>query len=115
MIASDILGMDIPPRPCNIGHDDDVIRDLERHGLEAIKSRVTSLEELQSKIVEHGCSAHVCVDSCGGHVIVVDWVGDDHVEIRDPFHGWAVALTKEAFLRSWQPANPIIQARRPQH
>lgn len=111
MIASDILGTDQPALTCNLGNDRNVTSYLRRCGLEPITSSVSSLDELQAKIDEHRCSAHVSVDSCGGHVVVVDCVKDDRVEIRDPYHGWAVAIKKDAFLASWG-GGKIIQARK---
>jgi hypothetical protein len=113
MIASDILGTDQPALTCNLGNDSNVTRYLRRCGLEPIKSSVSSLDELQAKIEEHGCSAHVTVTSCGGHVVVVDCVKDDRVEIRDPYHGWAAAIKKDAFLAYWEgDSHNIIQARK---
>jgi hypothetical protein len=38
----------------------------------------------------------------GGHFIIVDEISDDFnkVRIRDPFHGWEITITKDAFLDS---------------
>lgn len=103
MIASDLLGRECEViKGLNLDRSDRIERDLESFGVVPIRSEVSSLEELRQKLEEHRCSAQVSVDSCGGHVIVVDSVQEDRVEIRDPYHGWAVALTVDAFMRSWR-------------
>lgn len=81
--------------------------------LEPIESTIMSLEELRSNIEEHG-SAIVTTKGLIRYSYVVDSVKEDRVEIRDPYHGWKVAITHEAFRKDWGGDNlEIIQARKP--
>tara|TARA_A100001015_G_scaffold316036_1_gene429325 strand:+ start:4277 stop:4573 length:297 start_codon:yes stop_codon:yes gene_type:complete len=44
------------------------------------------------------------------HVIIVDAIDNDGVDIRDSFHGRSIKITKEAFLSRYSKS-PLIQIR----
>lgn len=88
----------IEQRLTNLGTDDSLYRAIHKNGEEPLVTTIHSLEELK-KALEYGpCT--LSITSIGGHQIVVDAVTEEGVEVRDPYHGWAVVLKKEAFLRS---------------
>ena len=62
------------------------------------QDKITTLQRL---IQQHG-SAIVDVNDgeIGGHAVVVDEISTDlkKVRLRDPHHGWAITITKQAFL-----------------
>jgi hypothetical protein len=92
---------------------------FKRLGLIPLPSSVDSLEELQSKIQANGSA----IVTTGIHQIngrricysyIVDAIKNDRVEIRDHYHGWKVAITREAFLKDWAGDTfQILQARKP--
>jgi hypothetical protein len=66
------------------------------------------LPALRDAITKKG-SAIVSVNGeIGAHVIVVDEVSEKGVRLRDPYHGWEITVTHEAFLKRWSDKE-IIQ------
>lgn len=78
--------------------------EIARHpntDLQAIRTRVKSFEEFKEKLEMHG-SACIKVNSDTPRMIIVDRINKENTEIdiRDPFHGWAITITAEAFLNT---------------
>lgn len=93
----------------NLANEERQIRDIEEAGLKAIINSAETLSELRLCIVKNG-SAIVSVDNkIGAHVVIVDEVSEDHswIRLRDPYHGWEITVTKEAFLQEWKSGNVI--------
>ncbi|MGO0305698.1 cysteine peptidase family C39 domain-containing protein [Endozoicomonas acroporae] len=86
----------------NLGNDRLIRRTLSTAGLTPIKTRCSNLEKLANAVYKRG-SAIVSVGRCksGGHVIIVDAVTDTSVLIRDPYHGWEIEISRDAFENSW--------------
>lgn len=92
-----ITKANLTPRVTDLG----VIRDPDE--------RIITLQKL---IRDHG-SAIVSTDNdVGCHVIVVDEVRKDSVRLRDPYHGWEITVTINAFLRGFQGEDIIQIAKR---
>lgn len=114
MLATDLLGEIQEVLPTSAVTDTTkMYAYLRKLDLEPIESRVGSLEELQEKINQNNCSAIInYVDDIGSHYMIVDGITDEGVNMRDPYHGWAIKVTTEAFKRIWSPNRGIIQARK---
>lgn len=98
MILSDYLQRYIEPAFMNLGTDENIKQTIKNHGLTPKETHVENLNDL-SNALKNG-PACVGVTTVGGHEIVVDSVEEDGVNIRDPYHGWAIKITTEAFLKS---------------
>lgn len=83
------------------------IQDANLRGKKAIETRVENLKELSEQIKKNG-PAIVSIDNNGSHSIVVDEISDNGVRLRDPYHGWSITVTKEAFEKRFS-GNTIIQ------
>lgn len=68
------------------------------------------LNRLQKLIESRGPAIVSTGNDIGSHVIVVDEINTKagSVRLRDPYHGWAITVTKEAFLRGFDGGR-IIQ------
>ncbi|WBA80772.1 cysteine peptidase family C39 domain-containing protein [Endozoicomonas sp. GU-1] len=86
----------------NLGGDKLIFQALSTAGLSPFKTRHANLEDLASAVNRDG-SAIVTVSSLAGgmHDIIVDAVTDASVLIRDPYHGWEVEISRDAFKTSW--------------
>jgi hypothetical protein len=89
-----------------IRRDEDVIRDLEQAGLTPIHNKyerepADKMDVLQKEIEKSG-SAIVTInhEGVGNHAIIVDKITNDGVSIRDPYHGWAIMVKRDAFAAS---------------
>lgn len=86
---------------CNLGGAETIFREINSHeGVECISRSVSSLEGLNAVISEYG-PAYLSIHdpNAGSHAIVVDKVLGDRVQIREPYHGWRLWVTKEALLK----------------
>lgn len=100
MLASDRLGRTVPPWQCNIGKSEHVTRRLLEVGLTPLVTQVHSLDNLKKQLASLG-SLEISVNKgIGGHSILVDAIEEESVEIRDPYHGWAVKLHLAPFLKA---------------
>lgn len=94
----------------NLGNDNDQLRDIKNAGLNPCTSYAKNLSALRELI----CSYNSCIVSLsgalGGHVVVVDEVSQDlsTVRLRDPYHGWEITVTQEAFLQEWRGGDVIF-------
>lgn len=86
-------------RGTNLGTIQSMIKTLKSHNLQPTITQHPNIETMKSLIAEKG-SAIVSVNSCGGHVVIVDEITDNAVIIRDPHHGWEVTLKRKAFEKS---------------
>lgn len=91
----------------NLGTDDDVINDLKKAGLKAIVHEAKDLDYLKELIRKNG-SAIVPVSE--GHVLVVDKIDGEGVELRDSYHGWKITVQRKAFEARLCPGK-LIQTR----
>lgn len=96
----------------NLGNTTSMTRGIREAGLEAFVHEISpTLSGLRQAIISRG-SAIVTLDieECGGHVVVVDEITEslDHVTLRDPYHGWAITVSGEVFLKQ-NPGRTIVQ------
>jgi len=112
MVASDCIGKGIEARYMNIGHDQDVCNILREHKLEPVITERVAFGSLQA-ILEKGGPAYISVTTVGGHAIVVDKVLEEGVQLRDPYHGWQIVVTKDAFIKAVDSEEvKLIQAKK---
>lgn len=102
--------------------EDVIIKDLNAAGLGCIKKTPKDIEELRQDIIKGG-SAIVSLTggkpgdkgSIGSHVIIIDEISEASsgykMKIRDPWHGWSITITAEAFLQQWVSDKNIYQAK----
>lgn len=78
-----------------------MLRDLLDFGLNARLFNCSDLSELRDLLKVSGSCICWSGGDIGGHVIVVDEVSDDlsQIRLRDPYHGWEITVTAEAFKR----------------
>ncbi|NGX43378.1 MAG: hypothetical protein K940chlam7_01675 [Chlamydiae bacterium] len=77
----------------------EICLDIRNAGFTPIHTeRVDNLEHLKRLLEENG-SAIVDINDkrIGSHVIIVDEIRDEDVRIRDPYHGWEISVTLDAF------------------
>jgi len=76
---------------------DKEIEDIKKAGLEPLISEADNLSVLRKLILDNG-SAIVTL-RC--HVVVVDDISEDlsKIRLREPYHGWEITVTSEAFLK----------------
>lgn len=96
-------------RNTNLGEDEDQIRDIQKAGLKAIINSANNLLELRNLIIQNDSCIVSLSGKLGGHVIVVDEVSEDlsKIRLRDPYHGWEITVTSEAFLKEWDGGKNI--------
>lgn len=89
-------------RSTNLGNDESQISDIEDVGLTALESDCKDLKQLREAIMNKGSCIATTRNALGGHV-VVDHVSEDlsKIRLRDPYHGWEISVTQEAFLKEW--------------
>lgn len=93
----------------NLGNDEDQIRDIKNGGLTPLTQFATTLIELKNLLEQCGPAIVTLQGKLGNHVVIVDEVNDSlQVRLRDPYHGWEITVTKEAFLEEWKTGK-IIQ------
>jgi hypothetical protein len=95
----------------NLGTDDDIKSDIKAAGLQIIDSTVEAknLGKLRDLIQTNGSCIVSLAGKLGQHSIVVDEVSDDlsRVRLRDPYHGWEITVTADAFLKEWSNGGAI--------
>lgn len=86
----------------NLGTDEILILDLQKAGLEVV-IRHPTLATLQADIETYGPAIVGVTGEIGGHVIIVDQVDvqGGSTRIRDPYHGWEITITLDAFRKRW--------------
>lgn len=104
-------------RSRNLAKQDVELRDLEKAGLQGFYSHASNLSELREVIMKNG-SAIVSIEVTGVHAVVVDDISQDlsKVRLRDPYHGWEITVTAEAFVKAWEGKysvknTSVVQAR----
>jgi hypothetical protein len=95
-----------------VANNERIIRDIKEAKLknfQPLKTHVQSLEELALCIKKNG-SAIVSIsdEDAGAHSIVVDEISSEGIRLRDPYHGWAITVTKNAFKKRFIE-NDVIQ------
>lgn len=97
----------------SLGNDYDMHCDIEKTGLQVVLNSPTNLSELRQAIIKDG-SCIVCVGGkLGFHEIVVDEVSKylTNIRLRDPYHGWEITVSSEAFLQEWSGGGRTIHAK----
>lgn len=99
----------------NLGNTKSITHLIEQSGLKPIVTELNIkdstdelLSNLQALIQNHGPAIVSTDNDIGCHVIIVDEVNADSIHLRDPYHGWSIAVTPKAFLRGFSGGN-IIQ------
>lgn len=97
-------------RNCNLGDDDNMIRDIQRANFTPVKTDVAKgdLDALDQLIKQNGSAIVTVQSGIGGHVVVVDEITSEKVRLRDPYHGWEIDVNREAFKISFS-GNTVIQ------
>jgi hypothetical protein len=101
-------------RSRNLGRTEDQVRDIAQAGLDPIVSNISKDLQTLSNLIKQNGSAIVSIDGeLGGHVIVVDEVSDDfkQVRLRDPYHGWEITVTADAFSQRYS-GGEVIQVKK---
>lgn len=95
----------------DLGDDSDMEFDLTNAGLIPIVSSAQNLTQLKALIAPDNRSAivHMQGDTLGAHVVIVDAIASDlsSIRLRDPYHGWEITVSKQAFERQWTPGDVI--------
>lgn len=108
MMISDRLGRQIEFTTVDLEKESMILHMIHSNGLHSREVEVSTFKELRDSLIENGPACMGCV-TIGSHEIVVDRVeffeegekrGEPRaVHIRDPYHGWAIAVKPSAFLR----------------
>lgn len=85
----------------NLGNASDELRDLEKAQLRAVAVKIQKFSELQNAVKKHGSVITGIGGEIGSHSIVVDAISTDTVRLRDPYHGWEITVSKDAFTEKW--------------
>jgi hypothetical protein len=100
-----------------LAKDERMRLDISEAGLEPILTKLEerSLVSLRELIIENGSCIVTVGGVIGSHVIVVDEVSPDlsNVRLRDPYHGWEITVTSQAFLEEWHNHDMVIQVKQP--
>ncbi len=96
-------------RTRNIGNDDYQLQDIEKAGFTPEMNQASNLFELRNLIIKNDSAIVTVCGRIGGHVIIVDEISEDlsQIRLRDPYHGWEITVTKDAFLNEWRGGNVI--------
>lgn len=96
----------------NLGTDRDIMRDLNEVGLHPTLKRIgKEMEKLIECIETDGPTIVTIQCEIGGHCILVDEIHESYVRIRDPYHGWNINITRNAFEERWK-GDSIIQIKK---
>ncbi len=90
-------------RSRNVASHEVIKTDLLKAGLVHTESSPKTLAELRECLLQKGSAIVSLSGAVGCHVVVVDHVSRDlkKVRLRDPYHGWEIMVTAEAFLHEW--------------
>jgi ABC-type bacteriocin/lantibiotic exporter with double-glycine peptidase domain len=91
----------------NLGSDEDIQQDIQKAVFKPIITPLASnsLEMFRKQLLEYGSAIVSIWDPlAGGHSIVVDEVSKNlkQVRLRDPYHGWEITVSAEAFQSRWK-------------
>lgn len=92
----------------DLGNDEDIVRDIKQEGYTPRLVKISSLKEAKDLIENNGNASFtigVTDPVAGGHQIVCDCIilnkteelEEEGVVIRDPYHGWKIKVSLEAF------------------
>ena len=100
----------------NLGDESSMAQAIQKAGLMPRVQKVqNNLRSLRDAITKHG-PAVVGIQEGGSHVVVVDEISEnlDKVRLRDPYHGWAIVVSGEAFTKRLGPfaTNTLVQINR---
>ena len=91
----------------NLGNDKDQMRDIEAVGLRPILTVCKDLDQLKELLRKHGSAIVSISGELGGHVIIVDEIGEKEARIRDPYNGWEITVTLEALKKRFSGGSVI--------
>lgn len=85
----------------NLGDSDSISERITHAGLVPAVTEFDTIDELRGLLDKNG-PAIVSVNSgVGSHVVIVDSITESgNAIIRDPYHGWMVEVTSDAFINS---------------
>jgi hypothetical protein len=95
----------------NLGDNAVMLQDIKNAGLQGVENETKKdLSALRDLIIKNGSCIAYTLGKLGAHVIVVDEVSENlsRIRIREPYHGWEITVSKEAFLNEWV-AGSVIQ------
>jgi len=94
----------------NLGNDTSMCREITSAGLQPRVHKNIELENLDQLLQEHGSAIVSIFDQMGvaGHVVVVDEITESGIRLRDPYHGWEITVSHDAFKRCYQKCDSII-------
>lgn len=76
--------------------------DLQNEGLQVLMAKVSNVKELKNLITEHKSAiVRINDDKIGSHSLIVDKVSKTFVNIRDPYQGVGIKVTREAFAKKF--------------
>lgn len=88
----------------NLGTDEDQKIDVEKAGLKVVSGNANTLSELRTSIILNNSCIVSIQGKLGAHVVIVDEVSRDlsQIRLRDPYHGWEITVSSDAFLKEWK-------------
>lgn len=97
----------------NLGDEQSISLNILKAGLSPQSTSLgdeNALSSLRKCIQDHGSAIVFISSSIGNHCVIVDDISEglDRVRLRDPYHGWEVTVTAQAFLKQ-KPLGTIIQ------
>lgn len=101
----------------NLGNTKSIVSSIEKADLTPVVTELNTtnnskelLKQLQQLLRKNGSAIVSTSHDIGSHVVVVDHISDNlnEVRLRDPYHGWDITVTKEAFMRGFHGGD-IIQ------
>ena len=70
-------------------------------GLKAIDTEFSTIDDLRKLLARNGPAIVTVESGIGDHVVIVDSIKENgNAIIRDPYHGWMVEVTRDAFIKS---------------
>lgn len=100
-------------RKRNLGDTDTMLQDLQMGGINGYVAWVSSIQDLRQSLIQNGSAIVHLGGEIGNHVAVVDEVSEDlsSVRIREPYHGWEITVTAEAFRKRGGGQGEIIHVK----
>lgn len=96
-------------RSATLGNTKRMKRQLEKNNLQVITHNV-NFQKISKSIEQYGSAIIFIEPGIGGHCVVVDKISYKRniAYIRDPYHGWAIAITLSAFKNAVKEEMPQL-------
>ncbi len=83
----------------NLANETQLISWLEQAELHAAMHTIReNIGELKTFIEQYGSIICMINGELGGHAIILDQINSDQAIIREPFHGWRIAISTHLFM-----------------